>query len=219
MASRRSSFVLGSVELITTAIRSSRCSRTSPSSGLKVAINRGLQGWRMEIPSRSTTFTPSERTERRRFTIPSSSRLISSIYNTPRLASASRPGWNTGFPSFVDSSISTVPIKRSSVTPSGMVTNGEVRTLVGTALPASFSERPDSHVVISSGSAFANEPSTTSIGGRRACRPRARMDFAVPRLPAMVIPPRALSTAPRSNASLISSDPTTAAIGNALLRR
>ena len=38
----------------------------------------------------------------------------------PRCASASRPGWNTGLPCFMLSSMSTVPTRRSSVTPSGI---------------------------------------------------------------------------------------------------
>jgi len=39
------------------------------------------------------------------------------------------------------------------------------------------------------GSAFAMEPTTTSMGGSIACKPRAITVFAVPRFPEMAMPP------------------------------
>lgn len=101
-------------------MRSSKCSRTDPSSGLYVAIRSGLQGCLKLMPSRSTIFTPSVNTFRSKLLILSSNRLISSTYNTPLCASARRPGWKTVVPVFTDSSTSTEPISLSSVTPSGI---------------------------------------------------------------------------------------------------
>mmetsp|Transcript_4920 Transcript_4920/g.14850 ORF Transcript_4920/g.14850 Transcript_4920/m.14850 type:complete len:204 (+) Transcript_4920:221-832(+) len=54
-ASSRSSPVTGSASAERqTPIRSIRCSRSSASSGLKVAISKGRHGWRTDRPSRST---------------------------------------------------------------------------------------------------------------------------------------------------------------------
>jgi len=104
MARTRSSGEEGTSAERHTAMRSSRCSRSAPSSGLYVAISSGRQGWEMEMPSRSTTFTPSERIVSSRLAMPSSSRLISSTYRMPRCASARSPGWKTVRPCFMDSS-------------------------------------------------------------------------------------------------------------------
>lgn len=62
------------------------------------------------------------------------------------------------------------------------------------------------------GSAFAIEPSTTSIGGKIACKPRAITVFAVPRLPEIAIPPISRSVAPSNKALLIASFKKTAGI-------
>jgi hypothetical protein len=43
-------------------------------------------------------------------------------------------------------------------------------------------------------------PSTTSMGGMSACTPRAMIDLAVPRRPAIAMPPSCVSTAPSSSA-------------------
>mmetsp|Transcript_21002 Transcript_21002/g.36006 ORF Transcript_21002/g.36006 Transcript_21002/m.36006 type:complete len:206 (+) Transcript_21002:108-725(+) len=59
-------------------IRSMRCSLSSASSGLKVAMRRGLQGWRTERPSRSTVTQPVESASSSRLEIDSSRRLMSS---------------------------------------------------------------------------------------------------------------------------------------------
>mmetsp|Transcript_23175 Transcript_23175/g.50381 ORF Transcript_23175/g.50381 Transcript_23175/m.50381 type:complete len:264 (+) Transcript_23175:936-1727(+) len=61
-----------------TEIRSRRWSRSSPSSGLKVAMRRGLQGYRRDRPSRSTRTSPSVTTLSRMLAVSSSRRLISS---------------------------------------------------------------------------------------------------------------------------------------------
>mmetsp|Transcript_21019 Transcript_21019/g.36157 ORF Transcript_21019/g.36157 Transcript_21019/m.36157 type:complete len:211 (+) Transcript_21019:1168-1800(+) len=61
-----------------TAIRSSKWSRSSPSSGLKVAIRRGRQGYVREIPSRSTITLPSVTTLSKMLAVSSSKRLMSS---------------------------------------------------------------------------------------------------------------------------------------------
>lgn len=66
-----------------TAILSSKCDRSSASSGLKVAIKRGLHGYRTEIPSLSTFTQPSEMMLRRRLESSVSRRLMSSTYRTP----------------------------------------------------------------------------------------------------------------------------------------
>ena len=58
--------------------------------GLKVAISSSLQGWTMERPSLSTTFTPSDKMLSSRLAMPSSSRFISSTFSIPLCASASR---------------------------------------------------------------------------------------------------------------------------------
>ena len=79
----------------------------------------------------------------------------------------------------------------------------------------SFSPRPSSQLLGSSGSELQMVPSTISMGGRSACRPRAMMDLAVPRLPEMAIPPSAGSMAPSRSADLMFSWPMTAARGNA----
>lgn len=50
------------------------------------------------------------------------------------------------------------------------------------------------------GSAFAIEPTTTSMGGKIACSPRAIIVLAVPRLPEIPIPPISLSIAPSKRA-------------------
>mmetsp|Transcript_11437 Transcript_11437/g.20182 ORF Transcript_11437/g.20182 Transcript_11437/m.20182 type:complete len:216 (+) Transcript_11437:478-1125(+) len=167
----------------------------------------------MLMPSRSTTFTPSLKMDSSRLAMPSSSRLISSTYRMPRWASASRPGWNTVRPSFMEASMSTVPTNLSSVTPSGICTKGAVRSLTTSSCPASFSARPASHARGSSGSALQKLPSTTSMGGSRAWSPLAMTDLAVPLRPAMAMPPSPVSTAPNSSACLIKSWPTTAASG------
>mmetsp|Transcript_12659 Transcript_12659/g.53077 ORF Transcript_12659/g.53077 Transcript_12659/m.53077 type:complete len:287 (+) Transcript_12659:1023-1883(+) len=200
-----------------TAMRSRRCSRSAPSSGLNVAMRSGLHGCLNVMPSRSTTFSPSASTVSSRLDTDSSSRLISSTYKMPRCASASKPGWNTVLPSFMDASMSTVPTRRSSVTPKGTCTKGASRMRVITsplASRVSFSSKPSSQVPGSSGSELQMEPSTTSMGGSSACSPRAMMDFAVPRRPEMAMPPSAGSMAPSSSADLIFSWPTTAARGN-----
>mmetsp|Transcript_425 Transcript_425/g.1444 ORF Transcript_425/g.1444 Transcript_425/m.1444 type:complete len:222 (-) Transcript_425:165-830(-) len=198
-------------------MRSRRCGRSAPSSGLYVAIRSGLHGCRMEMPSRSTVLTPSARTLRRRFEMPSSRRLISSTYNTPRCASASSPGWYTVLPVFIDSSMSTVPTRRSSVTPSGICTKGASRTIALT-FPASsreaVSSSPVSHSSGFSGLALLYESATTSIGGSSACKPRAMIVLAVPRFPAIATPPSSMSTPPNSNDCLMLSMPTTDESGN-----
>mmetsp|Transcript_32724 Transcript_32724/g.83023 ORF Transcript_32724/g.83023 Transcript_32724/m.83023 type:complete len:238 (-) Transcript_32724:440-1153(-) len=208
MAITRSSNVLGTSADSVTAMRSSRCSRSAPSSGLYVAMSSGRQGCAMEMPSRSTTLTPSDRMVSSRLAMPSSSRLISSTYRMPRCASARSPGWNTVRPSFMEASMSTVPTRRSSVTPRGICTNGASFSLRGISPPPSalsFSARPSSHMRGWSGSALQKLPSTTSMGGSSACRPRAMTDLAVPRRPAMAMPPRPVSTAPSSRACLMRS--------------
>mmetsp|Transcript_9045 Transcript_9045/g.23781 ORF Transcript_9045/g.23781 Transcript_9045/m.23781 type:complete len:257 (+) Transcript_9045:1166-1936(+) len=84
-ASMRSSILSGSLSAESTmAMRSSRCARKSPSSGLYVAMTSGLQSCTNEIPSRSTRTWPSEMTLIRMFATFSSSRLTSSMYSTPR---------------------------------------------------------------------------------------------------------------------------------------
>mmetsp|Transcript_12397 Transcript_12397/g.30069 ORF Transcript_12397/g.30069 Transcript_12397/m.30069 type:complete len:281 (+) Transcript_12397:1069-1911(+) len=201
-------------------MRSRRCSRSPPSSGLNVAMSSGRHGWRRVMPSRSTMFSPSASTVSSKLETDSSSRLISSTYRMPRCASASKPGWKMVRPSFMEASMSTVPTSRSSVTPKGTWTKGASRMRVR-ALPlasrCTFSSRPSSHEPGSSGSELQNEPSTTSMGGSSACSPRAMMDFAVPRRPEMAMPPSAGSMAPKSRAALMFSCPTTAARGKVCL--
>mmetsp|Transcript_1832 Transcript_1832/g.4133 ORF Transcript_1832/g.4133 Transcript_1832/m.4133 type:complete len:283 (+) Transcript_1832:409-1257(+) len=202
-------------------MRSSRCSRRFPSSGLNVAMSSGRHGWRRVMPSRSTTFSPSASTDSSRLDTDSSSRFISSTYRIPRCASANSPGWNTVRPSFMDASMSTVPTRRSSVTPSGTCTKGASRSRV-TRLP--FSSRrsllisPSSHDPGFSGSELQIVPSTISMGGSSAWSPRAMMDLAVPRRPEMAMPPSAGSMAPSSSAALMFSWPMTAASGNVCLK-
>jgi len=75
-----------------TAMRSSKCSLSAPSSGLNVAMSRGRHGCLNVMPSRSTTFSPSANTVNKRLETDSSRRLISSTYRIPRCASASSPG-------------------------------------------------------------------------------------------------------------------------------
>jgi len=116
----------------------------------------------------------------------------------------------------MEASISTVPTKRSSVTPRGTCTKGASRMRVITSPFASrvtLSSNPSSHVFGCSGSLLQIDPSTTSIGGSSACRPRAMIDLAVPRLPEMAMPPSAGSMAPSNNADLMFSCPTTNARG------
>ena len=48
----------------------------------------------------------------------------------PSVRLRKRPGWKTVFPCFIDSSMSTVPMRRSSVTPKGSCTNGASRMMV-----------------------------------------------------------------------------------------
>lgn len=69
-----------------------RTSLRGPSSGLKVAMRRGLHGCDIDRPSLSTTLTPSEMTLSSKLAMLSSSRLISSTYKMPLCASARRPG-------------------------------------------------------------------------------------------------------------------------------
>lgn len=59
---------------------------------------------------------------------------------------------------------------------------------LGAAAPGS-QQAPTSHSEGFSGSALQKEPSTTSMGGSRACTPRAMIDLAVPRRPEMAMPP------------------------------
>lgn len=56
-------------------------------------------GWRMEMPSLSTVFSPSDRMLSNKLAMPSSRRLISSTYKMPLWAWANSPGWNTVLPS------------------------------------------------------------------------------------------------------------------------
>mmetsp|Transcript_11254 Transcript_11254/g.46970 ORF Transcript_11254/g.46970 Transcript_11254/m.46970 type:complete len:256 (-) Transcript_11254:384-1151(-) len=212
-AATRSAMDMGWSADRTTAMRSSRCSRSLPSSGLKVQISSGRHGWRTLTPSRSTMFTPSVSTFSSRLAMPSSSRLISSMYSTPRCASARRPGWKTALPVFMDSSTSTEPSRRSSVTPSGTCTKGVALTAVsnsgrpfspmGNSPASTRSTSAGSQSLRSLGSALAMEPTTYSMGGSSAWMPRAMMDLAVPRRPLMQMPPMFGSTAPSSSALLI----------------
>lgn len=55
------------------------------------------------------------------------------------------------------------------------------------------------------GSAFEIDPTTTSIGGKTACNPRAITVLAVPRFPEMAMPPISRSIAPSKRAVLIAS--------------
>jgi hypothetical protein len=129
---------------------------------------------------------------------------------------ASNPGWYTVVPVRTDSSTSTNPMRQSSVTPSGIWINDTLMISVFTlpsALYSTLSAKPSSQSSGSFGSALHMDPATTSSGGRMACNPRAITVFAVPRLPAMAIPPMHWSTAPSSNADLIASCPTTDASG------
>ncbi|GLT94228.1 hypothetical protein SLE2022_119800 [Rubroshorea leprosula] len=50
-------------------------------------------------------------------------------------------------------------------------------------------EKSESHSSGQDGSAFAIEPTTTSMGGKIACNPRAITVLVVPRLPDIAIPP------------------------------
>eukprot|EP00982_Pelagococcus_subviridis_P007681 30706-Pelagococcus_subviridis.AAC.9 len=107
------------------AKRSKTCSRTSPSSGLNVAIVNGRHGCVTLMFSRSTRFTPSPPTATdSAFASESSSRFRSSRYSTPLCARARHPGRNTGRAAFTDASTSIVPVSMPSSTASGTVTNG-----------------------------------------------------------------------------------------------
>ena len=73
--------------------------------------------------------------------------------------------------------MSTDPTSLSSVTPRGTCTKGALRTMRVGGLPASLPGRVASHCLGLSGSALHMLSFTTSIGGSRACMPRARMDL------------------------------------------
>mmetsp|Transcript_51601 Transcript_51601/g.102694 ORF Transcript_51601/g.102694 Transcript_51601/m.102694 type:complete len:201 (+) Transcript_51601:2016-2618(+) len=198
-------------------IRSIRCSRSSASSGLNVAISSGRHGWRTERPSRSTVTQPVERHSRSRLEIDSSSRLMSSTYSTPRCAFASSPGSKTVTPVRTDFSTSTAPSSRSSSTSSGTCTNGVETTSVSRSaivLPFSLSScwRNES-TSFDVGSMLKLEPLIRSIGGISLWSARAITDLAVPREPEMTTPPILGLAAQSSKAVLIDSWPTTAARG------
>mmetsp|Transcript_7120 Transcript_7120/g.20976 ORF Transcript_7120/g.20976 Transcript_7120/m.20976 type:complete len:305 (-) Transcript_7120:188-1102(-) len=205
-----------------TAMRSSRWSRISPSSGLKVAMSSGLHTYVTEMPSRSTMTLPSEMTCSRMFVASASSKLMSSTYKTPRWALARRPGWKTLLPSVTDFSTSMEPRSMSSMTLSGICTKGarttsrskswRRSTTPGPPSAASASSLARSKESISSGisgSTLYCEPLTTSMGGRSECSARAMTDLAVPRPPEMSTPPMSRLTAARSSAVLMLSWPTT----------
>ena len=73
--------------------------------------------------------------------------------------------------------MSTDPTSRSSVTPKGTCTKGARRTTLVGCLPASLPGSVASHCLGLSGSALHMLSITTSMGGSRACMPRARIDL------------------------------------------
>ena len=77
----------------------------------------------------------------------------------------------------MEASKSTVPTKRSSVTPKGIWMKGALRTLRVGSWPFSLFLRPASHSLGLSGSALHMLSATTSIGGSSVCSPRAIIDL------------------------------------------
>mmetsp|Transcript_33334 Transcript_33334/g.59690 ORF Transcript_33334/g.59690 Transcript_33334/m.59690 type:complete len:371 (+) Transcript_33334:1527-2639(+) len=207
-----------------TAMRSRTWSRTPDSSGLKVATRTGLQGNLMETPSRSTRTQPSEMELRRRLHNSSSSRLISSMYRTPRWALANNPGWKTVFPCFTDSSTSTDPNRRSSMMFNGTCTKGA--STISRSRSSSFWPVSRSILRVKSstssgllGSMLNGLPLTRSMGGMMRCNPFAMTDLPVPRPPLMITPPMFGLMVANSKAVLISSQPRTKLRGNGLPRK
>mmetsp|Transcript_7957 Transcript_7957/g.22369 ORF Transcript_7957/g.22369 Transcript_7957/m.22369 type:complete len:221 (+) Transcript_7957:409-1071(+) len=110
---------------------------------------------------------------------------------------------------------------RSSVTPRGIWTKGAGITFDGGS-PLICPRVARSHSSGFAGSRLRPKPpstSTMSIGGIRACRPRARTDLPVPRPPAITTPPRPGSTAASISASLSVPWPVIAARGKARVAR
>mmetsp|Transcript_9462 Transcript_9462/g.27759 ORF Transcript_9462/g.27759 Transcript_9462/m.27759 type:complete len:320 (+) Transcript_9462:318-1277(+) len=203
-----------------TAMRSSKWSRISPSSGLKVAISKGLHAYVTEMPSRSTMTLPSLITCNRILVASESSRLMSSTYSTPRWARANNPGWKTDLPCFTDSSTSILPRSMSSMTLSGIWTNGALMisrsrsasrsvTFLPSSMASSCFRNRESISWTFSGSALYFESFTTSMGGNNECNARAITDFAVPRPPEMRTPPMSRLTDASRSAVLMLSWPTT----------
>ena len=107
-------------------ILSKNTSFNSLSSGLRVAIKMGLQGYFTLIPSRSTMTKPSVTACNIIVTKSSSTRLISSTYKIPRCELAMRPGVKTVSPVSKVFFTSTEPNKRSSMTFTGTCIEGGI---------------------------------------------------------------------------------------------
>jgi hypothetical protein len=131
------------------------------------------------MPSRSTVFTPLAAASSKASTNASGNRLISSTYSTPRCAFASKPGEKRSAPSRSALSISSVPIKRSSLAPSGKVTScpsgsssANARAAVDLAVPrgplTSTPPRPGS--IAASNRACCNDACPTSAANGNAGR-------------------------------------------------
>ncbi len=189
--------------------RSSSCGRRSPSSRFMVPSSVMRAGWRIVRPSRSTVLCPMADTSSSTSTRWSGSRLTSSIYNRPRCAAASRPGWNALRPSLSARSMSRWPSTRSSVAPSGRLMKG-----TGALACAAVPERQASHSASgASGAQLKAQPATRVMGGSTSVRPRAAVLLAVPLSPRISTPPRVGSIAHSSRARLSCSWPTMALNG------
>ena len=127
------------------------------------------------------------------------------MYRNPRLAAASRPGSNALTPADSAFSMSSAPVTRSSVAPSGRSTTGVASEWLGGAPTSPKRAAQSSHQLSrESGSQWKRQPSTTSIGGSSAASPRIAVVLPVPRSPSTSTPPIEASTAASSSASFMS---------------
>ena len=103
--------------------------------------------------------------------------------------------------------MSSAPTTRSSVTPSGRSTTGVgLVTIRSDAITAQSGHK-------SRRGALTGQPSTASIGGKRAAKARTAVDFPVPRSPKTSTPPMLASMAVSTIAVFMSSWPTMAENG------
>jgi hypothetical protein len=121
---------LGEVTSTDRPNRSSSCGRNSPSSGLPDPTSTNRAGWRIDSPSRSTTFSPDCATSEQQVddVILQQVDLVDIRY--PRLARARRPGSNAFSPRVSAFDVQSAHVTRSSVAPSGRSITGVGRITV-----------------------------------------------------------------------------------------
>mmetsp|Transcript_62792 Transcript_62792/g.120905 ORF Transcript_62792/g.120905 Transcript_62792/m.120905 type:complete len:280 (+) Transcript_62792:552-1391(+) len=181
-------------------------------------MSRKRAGCLTLTPSRSTVFQPLAALSRSTSTIWSSRRFTSSMYKTPRLTRAKMPGSKALPPSSSARSMSMVPVTRSSVAPSGSSTKGVRRISTGKSSPAAKRSRTSSLCEAGfAGSELYLSSATVGMSGNSRTKARTAVDLPVPRSPWIKTPPMTGSIKFNMRASFMSSCPTTAENGNAVM--